>query len=204
MRSMPLLLSAAAILATYGLTQFYAAPTGTRMPDRNIAELPMQLGQWTGEDREVSDRLFEAVGADQIVNRVYTRPDGATVSLHLAVFSNHGLHTPHHPFNCYGGAGMQGITEREIQIDGPGSRACFLTAEREGAESFALFWYQFGGRNVLWRDDLRRESWSFQGEKAWPPVIKVLLSSSAPTPEAGRLLLEDIARQVYAWTSQVH
>src|SRR5579864_5258372 len=41
-----------------------------------LTELPMTLGQWKGKDVTLEKRIVDAVGADQLVDRMYTHSDG--------------------------------------------------------------------------------------------------------------------------------
>src|SRR5579864_9824389 len=50
--------------------------TEVRPLHHQLSELPMLLGNWKGKDVTLEKRIVDAVGADQLVDRMYTHSDG--------------------------------------------------------------------------------------------------------------------------------
>ncbi|GAB4137127.1 MAG: hypothetical protein Tsb009_04510 [Planctomycetaceae bacterium] len=85
-----------------------------------LIDLPMQLGEWRGEDREISER---AAYGDQHVKRVYYHPGrNQSVSLWL-IYSGKGLDREHHPEVCLTVAGQKENRKARQKIDVPGDSA---------------------------------------------------------------------------------
>ena len=62
---------------------------------------------------------------------------------------------------------------------------------------------QFGDKIILSGAEQRRARWALRGQKTWPPLIKVLLSTPVGDPERSEKRLLDFAKLVYAWTKDL-
>ncbi len=176
----------------------------------NLESLPRTLELWKGEDIRLDPQVFRAIGAEMAVNRRYVNRD-AVVELHSDVFTNAfiqgGVRILHPPELCYAGSGFIAEDSKTIQIpsrDGVSQPARLLTLSHEGTRVFCLYWYQVGDTTFWNSDDQRRVVWSFRGKAAWPPMIKVMLQTSADSPAAAKQKLESLAGPVYAWTRNYH
>jgi hypothetical protein len=66
----------------------------------NLAAVPMQIGDWTGQDLAITNlETFPTLDAEQLVYRGYTHSNGQMLILSL-VGSTHGR-SFHHPLVCY-------------------------------------------------------------------------------------------------------
>jgi EpsI family protein len=160
---------------------------GVDMPDWTFAQMPMQIGDWRGEDDpNVDEKINNATEAkrDTIVNRIYQDGLGHTVHVHTAMFDNPKGGVYHSPLNCCRSQGWEkrSETRQEIEIDEDekGSIPVSVTQwERKGEKMAVVYWYQLGPHVLFGRWDLGlKVRWSLAGKPAWPALIKVMFSSS--------------------------
>lgn len=105
-------------------------PTGSEpLPPGGLANLPLRLGEWVGQDVKVDERIIRASDSDAVLSRSYTRRFSQES---VGLFVAYGIHgrdlMPHRPEVCYPGAGYRLDGRRAIQLKLPdGSRlACML------------------------------------------------------------------------------
>ena len=199
---------AALIVATYGigrLVQAEVEPPEAVMPDWTFRELPYQLGGWHGQDATIDKNIAIATGADIIVDRMYRDELGRTVSMHTAVFKNPADGVYHAPENCYRGAGWQKekSIKTEIQLfDDIKIPVTAIVWSREGETVVVFYWYQLGEYVLFDRWQLGQLRWSLRGQAKWPALIKVMLQSSASSPDDAMSLLLGFAELVAKWENQ--
>lgn len=201
----------AALLVAASQAGVYALNWGTgsgevRLPQRDLRELPLQLGNWVGEDAPLDAKLMLATGANQVVNRRYRNSAGETVLVHMGIWSEYKLAFPHPPDACYPANGWQIADKRDstLQLAGKSKGPVrLLQVAQEGERLQLLFWGQLGGELVVDRDGMRRVRRGLRGRQTWPPFIKVLLQTSAANSERGEARLRELASLVYAWTDSL-
>ena len=86
-------------------------------PSRAVAEavnrltrVPLEIGDWHGQDFEIDKRAISMAGIDGYVSRRYDSPRLGAVSI-LLVCGRPGPIAAHTPEVCYGGAGYEAIRE---------------------------------------------------------------------------------------------
>jgi EpsI family protein len=177
------------------------------MPTWDINDLPKKLGDWTGEDEKLDERLFQATNAKVIVERKYHNEAGTVVSLHFAIFDKPTDGIWHNPMSCYNSAGwdpkdseMAPITESDPNSD----KISLCTWDKSGTRVMVGYWYQLGEHRLYGRWDLGFSvRWKMRGRETWPALIKVLISTSADSkPEATKYQLLNFADQVHKWINQ--
>jgi hypothetical protein len=205
-----LVLASAALLASFGAAralQDRGMPTEPFHPAQRLEEdMPTSFGSWIGVPTEKIDaRVFQAIGAEMAINRVYKQPQ-AEVVLHCDVFLKYGVRTLHPPELCYPGSGFTIANSETVDIPlEPGGRpARLLTLDREGQRVYCLFWYQIGDTTFMEGDGQRRAVQSLRGQTVWPPMIKVMLQCSGTSPEEAATALKALASLVYPWTRDFH
>lgn len=88
------------------------------LPAGRLAQLPLQFGDWKGEEAPLSTEIAERTDSDQQVNRVYINPRSGAV---VGVFVAYGLRmrdlVPHRPEVCYPGAGwtLESASRRQLK-----------------------------------------------------------------------------------------
>jgi hypothetical protein len=189
-------------------------PGNVVLPARDIRQIPLQLGQWSGESAELNEYQFQALGAtrdkngDQIVvDRIYRNPKGEVVWFNSAVFSDYGVGLFHEPKNCFRSGGYHLVAdEKSVQLEVPGGtiEARLGTWENSGAFTQVLYWYELGKNdkgeiNVVHdRSELGSARWALKGKQEWPSLIKFLLVTSGNNAEA-ETRVKNVAEQVIAW-----
>ena len=82
-----------------------------------LERLPLQLGDWAGEESPLDEAVVEATDTDAHVSRRYTRRNPpASVWLYIAYGVNARDLMPHRPEVCYTGAGWMLIDRRSDEL----------------------------------------------------------------------------------------
>jgi EpsI family protein len=209
--SVRLYLAALALLGIFAVAKALegrAIPTELAQPRQRLEELPKTFGEWKGEKspQDLDPRIFKAIGAKMATNRLYRERHGV-VSLHCAVFLEYGVRTLHPPELCYQGIGYTVAESQTVSIGvGAGhTRAVrFLALEHGGQREYCLYWYQIGDTTFWDGDGQRRAVLALRGREVRPPLIKVMLATTARSPEEAAASLKDLAESVYPWTRDFH
>lgn len=191
-------------------------------PARDLASLPLQLGNWTGVDVPLDERLQQYLQARVGIDRVYTNHVGEQVAAHV-VWTDDYIKV-HFPEQCYRESGWEHIDTKSLQVeteselqastgDAPVEQsevqledasgrefpAKLLVFERDGRRTQVLYWFQMGDEfffDRLRHRTLRRKvCW---GNSEWPPLVKVMLESQTGG-RRGENQLKDIATHIFAW-----
>ncbi len=180
-----------------------------RMPTKALAEIPKRIGSWSDEDIKLDPRLTAGSGAAAALERVYHSPAGHQVFLYVGVFTNFlpetGVTIPHPPQECYPGVGFRILLEQDCKVrtpDGAASLARLLTLERNGRPSYVLYWYELDGATFRTGDGLRAVLWNLRGRRSWPPMVKVILQTTAPDQQTAQQRLTEIAGPLRVWLSE--
>src|SRR5438552_7830410 len=143
------MLAAAAAMLAHAAT---AEPVLLRQP---LAALPMSIGSWHGSPApDLEPAVRDALGVDEYVNRVYSRPSGAGVGLYLGFYETQRRgRTMHSPLNCLPGAGWQPVSHdlARIEVDGAAHRIVRVNryVVAKGLDRLlVLYWYQAHERVV--------------------------------------------------------
>ena len=123
----------------------------TRQP---LADLPHQLGDWTGTDVPIQQEVLDVLGAGDFLLRVYQDSSRRQpyVDLFLAYFpSQRAGDTIHSPKHCLPGAGWQPVESGRVTLDLPGHSP--FVANRyviaKGTDrQLVLYWYLAHDRAV--------------------------------------------------------
>ena len=152
--------------------------------------------------------MFEAIGAETVLERQYRDRIGHAVSLHVAVFENsmaQGL--PHVPEVCYTAGGWQLAEAKLFPLDpssGPTNMAKLMGCSRHGENADCLYWYQIDGTAYVTGDRRGSSSSACVAGRSRPPVVKVMLFTNATNADEAEKLLKSFAAQVFAWTRNFH
>ncbi len=204
-----LLIAAAAVLGIYTGGELFkdrGMPTEPAHLQLDLDQLPRKFNSWSGDDTPLDPQVFQAIGAEKVINRRY-RDGRAEVDLHCDVFLKYGVRILHPPELCYPGSGYTVADSESVEIaaDAKSPRfARLLTLEKDGTRVYCLYWYQIGDLTFWDADNQRRAVRSLRGRETWPPMIKVMLQTTANSPEEARARLKSLADSVYPWTCQYH
>jgi hypothetical protein len=200
-----LFITSVILLVIYGAS--YVArdrgmPTTMTPLEKNVQDLPQSLGDWKGEAVALDPEMFTAIGAKEVVDRNYRDRQGQTVSVHFAVFDKpfqiQGLWHP--PELCYTTHGSHVGDPKPIALDQAGALARLIPAEHQGETLYVLYWYQIDGNAFVTGDAQRKLLLSCRGRPTRPPIIKVMLQTTATSAEAAEKSLTAVARDVFKWT----
>jgi EpsI family protein len=121
------------------------------VPRHALADLPPILDEWRGEPGPPLDPgAVQMLGADDYLNRVYTRPAGPPVAVYVGYYaSQRSGDTIHSPLNCLPGAGWEPVARTRTAIDVGGATPVSvnrLIIQKGLDRALVLYWYQSHGR----------------------------------------------------------
>ena len=151
-------------------------------------------------------RLGVAVGAADVVNRLYEEEISGKIAVQVAAFATSSNALPHDPHVCYGQVGWKVVDRKtlDLRVDAETTRpAQLLVYEQERQRILVVYWYQFGDTSVTDGEGLRRTRWGYFGQKTWPPLIKVLIQINAPNAAQAEKTIRTFAEQILAWTKDI-
>jgi len=131
----------------------HSASHGERtLPHRPLREYPLVLGNWQGADSPIVQRIVEAVGVDDYLNRVYAAGSGVPVTLYVGYYESQQTGDwVHSPKNCLPGAGWEAVRARRLTIELPGrpfAQVNQYLVKKGMDELLVLYWYQGRGRVI--------------------------------------------------------
>ncbi len=190
---MILVLTAAAV---EGLRAISAAPAAYE-PD--FATLPMEIAGYQGQSREVDEFIRKYLGAEQMLERLYTGPDGwVTVSL---IYGTHWRNV-HSPVSCFPAQGWLIVTDDPIQVSPPANsptsgpiHARLLRVTKNDQYRLAAFAFCHPGGTT--------SNWTYQGWKVFTGprgaggVIIILNTEPTPDLAAGQQRLKQFLATTY-------
>jgi EpsI family protein len=210
MNSTAIRLYAAAVIvvATWGIShwvQAATAPPEVEMPNWTLRELPLQLGNWHGENATLDPKIAAATGADVIVNRFYHDDANHTISLHTATFKDPAEGVYHSPLNCYRANGWTQVQDshEDVEVADDLTIPVHLTTwQREGDRVLVVYWYQLGTHVLYSRLDLGGIRWSLRGQSKWPALVKVMLQIPVGDQEDEKAALLGFTERMAKWLNQ--
>lgn len=183
----------ALLLAGGAVINLWAAAGEARVPRRELAEFPAELGGWqkTGPDARFDAETEAVLRADDYVSRDYTQPDGRVASLYVGYYSTQRTGATYHsPLNCLPGSGWELNEPGRVEIKpADGSRAFeanrYLIAHG-GERQLLVYWYQGRGRAVAseYRDKLYTVLDSIRLRRSDGAMVRVLVPVRGSEAEA--------------------
>jgi EpsI family protein len=109
--------------------------------------LAMQIGQWKGEDIELSDRTYKVLETKNVAMRKYTNPQNESVYLYIVV-SEINRKVAHPPEICYTGSGADITEKSEVQIEAGKENLTVnrFVSRQDGKESLVYYWFKAGNK----------------------------------------------------------
>ena len=143
------------VMAHYAEQDFQASEPVMRAMAKAMAEIPMTVGDWRGENQDMDSRTMNVAGVYGALTRLYKHPNGNQVSVYLACGSWRNM-TQHTPERCYQAAGyeMDGfsmganhsrvVTVKPLdEADGEGDSFVigqFRKETQQGAQDIEVYW----------------------------------------------------------------
>ncbi len=206
------ILAAAIVVGMYvgrQLLDGWHVPLTGSSAEQDIHDLPWQLGEWKGAPWEAdSDSSPQVKDAEDVENRQYSHPSAGPVNAHVTTTKLSGTwRLPHVPRKCHGSSGYEIKNRHILEIecpDGTTIEAEIMTCERERQRIYVLHWYQVGEWIVHDQPQMRKLAWEMRGKEAWPPVLKVMLTTAAPDEEHAVKQFQSLAGPLAEWAHGFH
>jgi hypothetical protein len=154
-------------LSYRALANRLAAPVTTRaIPQETLSGLPLQMGDWVGQDVPLDPAIVIRTDTDARVNRNYSRAGGQeSVAFYVAAGVKVRDLAPHRPEVCYTGNGWT-LTKRtplEYPLKDGKTLTCWLFTFSRGSlnaqEIAVLYYYIVDGRYCRDVAELRFNFW---------------------------------------------
>jgi len=122
-------------------------------PSEPLSQFPAAIGEWTGNDRQITQETRDVLGAGDFLSRIYTEDrQNLPVSLFVGYFPTQRTgQSIHSPKNCLPGAGWvfeSSNTVDLVDVNGKPHRVGeYVIADGE-MRQFVIYWYQAHGRSV--------------------------------------------------------
>lgn len=133
-----------------GMHQLHRPPITP--PATPLSRFPARIGRWSGTDVPLTQRVIDAAGLNEYVNRVYRDGAETPVSLFISYYRTQRTgQTIHSPKNCLPGAGWQPIYSRRLSIPLAGAKRIIVNeydVVRGTNRVLVLYWYQERGRDI--------------------------------------------------------
>jgi len=183
-------------VAVEGLRAISTAPAAYK-PD--FATLPMEIASYQGHLQEVDEFIRNYLGAEAMLERIYTSPHG-WVSVTL-IYGAHWRNV-HSPVSCFPAQGWLIVSDDPIQVSPPANsptsgpiQARLLRVTKNDQHQLAAFAFCHPGGTT--------SSWTYQGWKVFVGprgaggVIIILNTEPTPDLEAAKQRLKQFLRTVY-------
>ena len=132
------------VLATGAISWGVYLGDSLQVRAETLAEIPIQIDRWEGEEVEVETGVAEMLDADFNVQRAYFHPVGGLVWLYVGYYgTERGGRPEHTPWACYPSNGWEIVRKEVIELDSAsGFKANEIVVERDGELRLVHFWYQ--------------------------------------------------------------
>jgi EpsI family protein len=151
-----------------------------------LARLPLQIGDWTGEDVPLDEEIVRATDTDAHLNRRYSRQGGLeAVSFYVASGVKARDLMPHRPEVCYTGSGWTLMERRsaKLPLDDSGRLPCNIMQFSRGAVNtqkvVVLDYYLVDGQYCADVSLLRRKAWRGSGTVRYVAQVEIIAPLTA-------------------------
>jgi len=174
-------------LAYHVLAARLEAPVGTApIPADALVRLPLQIGEWRGEEVPMGEEIVRATDTDAHLNRRYTRHGGLeAVSFYVASGVKARDLMPHRPEVCYTGAGwtLAGRRLAELALSDGTKLPCNIMQFSRGALTtervVVLDYYLVDGQYCADVSLLRSKAWRGSGAVRYVAQVQVITPITA-------------------------
>ncbi len=186
-----------------------ALDTSTPIPRGTLARVPLEIGDWRGQDVPMDERVVRRTDTDDHINRSYRR-SGGTVFL----FVGYGIRlrdlAPHRPEVCYPGAGwtLDGVRNVDLPLSDGGTLPCrILRFHRGGLEArsvVVLNYYIVNDESCPDVSLLRSKAWSGRRDGTLRYSAQVQITAPEDMGRFGaEALVRDFAAEAAPWIRKV-
>ena len=175
----------------------------------DVTKLPMKLGDWQGEDKELDPKTFDRTAADVAVNREYRDNEGHVVTVLLALYrTDPDAGVYHAPTNCYRSNGWrltdESTTERVPLSKTASQRVHLTTWEKQNDTILVMFPVSDGRLHPLRPLGLVVGLLAMRGRELTPPMVKILLQTQTPHHNEfySKARIQEMAARIQRWLNQ--
>lgn len=156
-----LLLIGVTTLIQGGWSERWSEHEEIKLLAERVDKIPLQVGEWQGENIEADATILKAAGAINSISRNYRNAQGESVAVFLLCGQPMQIF-PHTPDRCYPAQGFESLGAPEVQKfetpEGPVeySIASFMRASEAGPQTVRVYW-SYGNRgkwecpkNIKW------------------------------------------------------
>lgn len=122
------------------------------MPRQPLRDLTYRIGNWTGIEAPLEQRIVQAVSVTDYTNRRYYSSDAPEVDLYIGYYASQRTgDTIHSPKNCLPGAGWDPIHSGYTIIplaDGQPAKVNEYVIAQGLEKDLVFYWYQGRGRII--------------------------------------------------------
>ena len=169
-------------------------------PAIDVADIPVEIGDWVGEDVEIRDDTIQVLNAQSFISRIYRDPTGHAISMHVANWTNPNTISaaPHHPEICFAGAGWSLLDRRTTEFPtARGNVPIELILFQKGQQRVVSgHWFRVGEVTHVDFQGFQNQRSKFWGKKSWPDTTKFLFQLSSPSLKAAEESIKSFASKV--------
>jgi EpsI family protein len=122
------------------------------MARQPLQNLPYSIGNWTGQERPLEERIVLAASVTDYTNRVYVQSAGLPVWLYVGYYASQRTgDTIHSPKNCLPGAGWEPVQQEHATINLADGREVVVNdyvIQKGLDKELVFYWYQGRGRVI--------------------------------------------------------
>ncbi|HVP36507.1 MAG TPA: EpsI family protein [Terriglobales bacterium] len=122
----------------------YSRMESTRLP--GFALIPMQSGNWSGQEYFFTDQTYELIKADASTLRRYANREGKELYLFISYFKSQKYGSQiHSPKNCLPGSGWKILTREKTRIQGSSGASLLvnrLLISDSKSQEVMYYWFQ--------------------------------------------------------------
>ena len=183
-------------------------PEPSPVPQLGPSTLPDKIGDFVGRDEPLDEDTVAATHCDAMLNRVYENRIGESISVNVGVWTDYRLGIPHTPDMCYPSAGWEPVVRKEVVIptyDDQSVNAKEFIFQRQTSQIAVTYWVHLGDTTIANPSGIRplRQRLRTTGENL-PPLVKVMLHTSAPDAERAKATLNRFAAALFPHTAAIH
>lgn len=162
-----------------------------------LERLPLQIGDWTGQDVPVDEAIVDATGTDAHISRRYSRSSGLeSVSLYVVCGVNALVHRPE---VCYIAAGLT-LTDRhsmELPLNDGTKLPCsvfqFSRGGLDPSKVTLLGYFIVDGQYCGYVSPLRSKAWRGSGTVDYVAQVQIVPSTETLTADSATSLVSAFA-----------
>jgi len=189
-----------------------SAPVDTNpIRPETLQQLPMQMGEWTGQKVPLEEAVVRATDTDAHVNRRYTRHNGLeSVSLYVASGVKVRDLMPHRPEVCYTGSGWTLTDQRsaDLSLSNGMKLPCnvlqFSRGTLNSSKVIVLDYYLVDGQYCRDVSLVRSKAWRGSGAVNYVAQIQIVTSvATAQAAHSARTIIADFAVESALWITEL-